>query len=167
MSRVEAGAWALNRESIPMSELLGSVLSAFDDQQNSRIIIKNNLGGTSVFVDGVQFEQVLKNLLENALKYSDARANVELECRLVDEALIVDVCDRGIGLPPGEEEKIFQCFYRCQKLDATSGLGIGLSICKGLIEAHGGNILAMRREGGGSIFRVTLPNYKPQATLNG
>jgi two-component system sensor histidine kinase KdpD len=160
LSRLEAGAWRPKCESFPLSELLGSVLSAFKGDENKRIVVRNEGGVESVYVDGIQIEQVIKNLLENALKYSKPDQNVDLICRLEKEALVLEVSDRGIGLAQGEEERVFEPFYRGKKLSESNipGVGIGLSICKGLVEAHGGIIKATRRESGGTTFCVTLPN---------
>jgi two-component system sensor histidine kinase KdpD len=160
LSRLEAGAWRPKCESFPLSELIGSVLSSFKGEDNKRIIVRNEGGVESVYVDGIQIEQVIKNLLENALKYSKSEQTVDLSCRLEKEALLLEVSDRGIGLAQGEEELVFEPFYRGKKLGESNipGVGIGLSICKGLVEAHGGIIKAMRRESGGTTFCVTLPN---------
>jgi two-component system sensor histidine kinase KdpD len=160
LSRLEAGAWRPKCESFPLSELIGSVLSSFKGDDNKRIIVRNEGGVESVYVDGVQIEQVVKNLLENALKYSKPETKVDLLCRLEKETLVLEVSDRGIGLAQGEENRVFEPFYRGKKLGESNipGVGIGLSICKGLVEAHGGTIKASRRESGGTTFCVTLPN---------
>ena len=165
LSRLEAGAWKTKYESLPMSELLGSVLGFFSEQENSRIVTKNLVDSESVFVDVVQIEQVLKNLLENALKYSPSGKLIDLTSRLEGETLVIEVSDRGFGLMNGEEERVFEPFYRGKHLSESNvpGVGIGLSICKGLVEAHGGMIEAFKRDGGGSIFRVTLPNRQSAA----
>ena len=72
---------------------------------------------------------------------------------------MVEVLDRGPGLPPGEEERVFERFYRAPGLreSAVAGVGIGLAVCRGLVEAHGGQLTAQPRAGGGTVFRVTLP----------
>jgi two-component system sensor histidine kinase KdpD len=84
-----------------------------------------------------------------------------VELRVFSEAdhLVFEVLDRGPGLPPGEEERVFERFYRAPALreSAMPGVGIGLSVCRGLVEAHGGTLTARNRENGGAVFRVTLP----------
>jgi two-component system sensor histidine kinase KdpD len=159
LSRLEAGAWRPKCESIPLEELVGSALSAFSQEANARITTKVDSTIPSLYADGVQIVQVLKNLLENALKYSPSSQLVEFVCRQEDDHLIMEVKDRGVGLSQDEREKVFEPFYRGKNLSESNipGVGIGLSICKGLIEAHGGMITAANRDGGGSIFRVTLP----------
>jgi two-component system sensor histidine kinase KdpD len=102
---------------------------------------------------------VLHNLVDNALKYSPPDAEVELQVRRNGDALLFEVLDRGPGLPPGEEERVFERFYRAPELreSALPGVGIGLSVCRGLVEAHGGTLTARNREGGGAVFTATLP----------
>ncbi|HEY9681194.1 MAG TPA: DUF4118 domain-containing protein [Oculatellaceae cyanobacterium] len=167
LSRLEAGAWRPKCESIPLEELIGSALSAFNKEANARIITKIAPTIAPIYADGVQIVQVLKNLLENALKYSPASQNVNFECRQEDDQLIIEIKDRGIGLSQDEREKVFEPFYRGKNLSESNvpGVGIGLSICKGLIEAHGGMITAANRDGGGSVFRVTLPIMSETATI--
>jgi two-component system sensor histidine kinase KdpD len=101
-------------------------------------------------------EQVLVNLLENAVKYTPSGAPIDLSARVEGQEVIVEVMDRGPGLPPGEEERIFDKFYRVHPTD-SGGIGLGLTICRAIIEAHGGRIWASNRAGGGAVFHFTLP----------
>jgi two-component system sensor histidine kinase KdpD len=160
LSRLEANAWRPKCEMIPVSELLGSALDSFSEKENQRIVLNSTNSGESLWVDSVQLGQVIHNLVENALKYSPPESTVELACRFDNGSAIIEVLDRGIGVPIGEEEHLFEPFHRGTKLSESNiaGVGLGLSICRGLVEAHGGIINASRRAGGGSIFRVTLPN---------
>jgi two-component system sensor histidine kinase KdpD len=84
---------------------------------------------------------------------------VELRVNGQGETLVVEVLDRGQGLPEGDEERVFERFYRAphRQEGALPGVGIGLSVCRGLVEAHGGRLTARNREGGGAVFRITLP----------
>jgi two-component system, OmpR family, sensor histidine kinase KdpD len=162
LSRLEAGAWQPKYEPIPLTELIGSVLGTFNVAQDQRIEIVNKSGSDLVWLDAVQIQQVLRNLLENALKYSGNDTKVEFNIVLVGEILQFEILDRGIGLNPGEEILIFEPFYRGKNSDenALPGAGMGLAICRGLVEAHGGLIVAEARAGSGSCFRVTLPYQK-------
>ena len=88
---------------------------------------------------------------------------IEISAAVSDGAVRVDVADRGPGLPPGEEARIFDKFYRAPAVSAASGVGLGLTICRGIITAHGGRIWAENRPGGGAVFRFTLPLAAPPA----
>jgi two-component system sensor histidine kinase KdpD len=79
--------------------------------------------------------------------------------------VIVDVADRGPGLPPGEETRIFEKFYRSVGAPPGAGVGLGLTICRGIVQAHGGRIWAENRPGGGAVFRFTLPIEGTPPTL--
>lgn len=158
LSRLEAGAWHSRREMTPVAELVGAALDSFSNEDNNRIQVDFNPALPDIWVDSVQIVQVIINLLENALKYAPA-TTVELRSSFRDEAVVIEVLDRGIGLPRREEGRIFEPFYRAPELKegAIPGIGIGLAVCRGLVEAHGGAITAENREGGGSVFCVALP----------
>jgi len=103
-------------------------------------------------------EQVLRNLLENALKYSPPEQSVEVLVESLDRQIQFKILDRGVGLPKGEELRIFEKFYRAEPLVESNipGLGIGLAVCKGLVEANGGHLTAYQRVGGGAVFQMSL-----------
>jgi len=109
-----------------------------------------------VLIDDVLIEQVLINLLDNALKYTAADTPIEISASSADGTVLVEVADRGPGLPPGDEKRIFDKFFR-GGTGAVRGAGLGLAICQGIVEAHGGRIWAENRPGGGVAFRFTLP----------
>src|SRR4029077_5829373 len=109
-----------------------------------------------VFVDDVLIGQVLWNLLENATKYTPPGSPLELAAYKDNGAVILEVRDRGPGVPPGEEERIFEKFYRGKSTSAR-GAGLGLPICRAIVQAHRGTIQALPRTGGGSIFQIRLP----------
>ena len=159
LSRLEADAWRPKREMTSIAELVGPVLDSFGDQDNERIVVDIDQQIGDVWIDSVQMVQVLRNLVENALKYSPTAEHVEMKVRVLNDGLEIDVLDHGPGLPKGEELRIFEPFYRAPGLreSSTPGVGIGLAVCKGLVEAHGGNLTAQNRADGGSIFRVSLP----------
>lgn len=109
-----------------------------------------------MLVDVVLMEQVLVNLLENAAKYAPQRSSIELRVALRNNAVEIAVADRGLGISADEEQHIFERFYQLQP-DQEGGVGLGLTICRGIIEAHGGRIWLEERPGGGAVFRLTLP----------
>jgi len=101
--------------------------------------------------------RVLVNLLENALKYSPADRSVRLEVRATGSQMELRVSDCGCGIPAAERQRIFQRFFRLAETASAPGLGLGLAVCKGFIEAHNGKIWVEERPGGGSVFCVTIP----------
>jgi two-component system, OmpR family, sensor histidine kinase KdpD len=114
----------------------------------------------AVELDYLEIDQVLTNLIENALRYTPAQSPIEVSVQARDGQIEISVADRGPGIPPEEMNYIFDKFYRVRAMDATartSGSGLGLAVCKGLVEAHGGRIWAENRTGGGAMFRFTLP----------
>jgi two-component system, LuxR family, sensor kinase FixL len=106
-------------------------------------------------VDRVQIQQVLLNLIRNAVEAMEAREVRELSVGtgMADGAVLVSVADTGGGIPPEIESKLFQPFVTTK----AEGMGIGLSVCRTIVEAHGGRLWVEQRAGGGSIFRFTLP----------
>jgi two-component system, OmpR family, sensor histidine kinase KdpD len=105
------------------------------------------------------------NLLENVSKYTPAGSTVTLSAKAVAEQLVVSVADDGPGLPPGDEEAVFQKFTRGERESAIPGVGLGLAICRAIVEAHQGKINASQRPGGGAIFTFTLPLGIPPTVL--
>lgn len=107
-------------------------------------------------IDDVLLEQVLINLLDNAIKHTPDDSPLEIAAWAEQGAVTVEVADRGPGLTPGDEERVFDKFYRGPGL-RSRGAGLGLAICRGIMEAHGGRIWAENRQGGGVAFRFTIP----------
>lgn len=158
LSRLESGHWSPRREVSQVADLIGATLDAFNAEQNNRIKVRLDKSTSEISVDPVQIVQVLKNLIENALKYSPA--DVELETAVQDDKFIIRVLDKGPGLPLGDETKIFDPFYRAPayRETPTPGVGMGLAIVRGLVEAHGATLSARNRDEGGAVFEVTFPN---------
>jgi two-component system sensor histidine kinase KdpD len=111
--------------------------------------------------DAVLIERVLVNLLENAAKYTPAGTVIGVTARAETDWLTVEVWDEGPGLPAGREQALFEKFTRGQAESAVPGVGLGLAICRAIIEAHGGQIQAANRAGGGACFTFTLPLETP------
>jgi two-component system sensor histidine kinase KdpD len=101
------------------------------------------------------------NLVENALKYSPAGTPLRVAALEEDGFVSLTVSDRGPGIPSGEEERIFEKFYRAVRGGGPGGVGLGLAICRAIVRAHGGRIRAENRAGGGAVFRFTLPSSPP------
>ncbi|MGH2589047.1 MAG: ATP-binding protein, partial [Dehalococcoidia bacterium] len=112
-----------------------------------------------VDVDPVLTQQVIRNLLENAVKFSPRGRQIEVSAEWHDGPVVVSVLDRGSGVPPDELDRVFEPFYRPDSTvrSGAQGAGLGLAVCRRLIEMQGGRIWAEAREGGGAVFRFTLP----------
>ncbi len=157
MTRLESGGVHVMKEWQPLEEVVGSVLNRLAERSADHpIVILLPSDSPLVPIDGVLIEQVLINLLENAIKYSPANSPVELSAVAGSYEVIVEIADRGPGLPAAELQSVFDKFYRAQPA-TTHGVGLGLTISRGMVEAHGGRIWAENRPGGGAVFRFTIP----------
>ena len=157
MVRIESGGMAPRRDWVPLEEVLGSALLRLDAKLQGREVRTDLPEGLPLIpVDPVLFEQVFVNLLDNAAKYTPDTSPVEISARAFDHELEIVVADRGPGIAPGEEERIFEKFHRGAHA-GSGGVGLGLPICRGIVQAHGGTIAAANREGGGAVFRIRLP----------
>jgi two-component system sensor histidine kinase KdpD len=157
ITRLEAGAVQVQKQWHPFEEVVGAALTRLEERLRGhpvRTHFPPNL--PLVPLDGVLIQQVVINLLENALKYSPSTAPVDLSASATTEAIIFEIADQGPGLPPGDEQRIFDKFYRAGPA-REGGVGLGLTICRGIVEAHGGRIWAENRPSGGAVFRFTLP----------
>jgi len=156
MIRVEAGTLQVQKEWQLLSEAVGVALLRTDEQLRGHPVTTNFPPDLPlVAVDEILLEQVFVNLLENAAKHTPPGTPIEVGAESRPGQVIAYVADRGPGLPPGEEDSVFRKFYRGG--GASGGIGLGLTICRGIVTAHGGRIGAENRPGGGAIFRISLP----------
>lgn len=157
MTRLEAGELDLRRELHPVEEVVGAALSRLRRQlEGRRITTRVPSDLPLVPMDDVLIEQVLVNLLENAVKYTPAGSPIDIIATATDRAVTIEVADRGPGLRPGDDVRVFEKFYRAHA-DAGRGAGLGLAICHGIVKAHGGRIWAHNLPGGGVAFMFSLP----------
>jgi two-component system sensor histidine kinase KdpD len=155
MTRLESGDIRVNKEWQSLEEIVGVVLNRFGERLSGRSLKVDLPEGLPLIpFDALLLEQVLMNLIENALKYTPKGTPLELSASESFYTVTVSLADRGPGIPPGEEERIFEKFSRGP--GAGGGVGLGLAICRAIINAHGGKIWAEAREGGGATFRFTL-----------
>lgn len=157
MTRLESGTIEVDKEWQPLEEVVGTTLMRLERSLTNRPLhttLPDDL--PLVPIDGVLIEQVLVNLVENAVKYAPEDSPIDLSAWADDGAVVVEVADRGAGIPTGQEERIFDKFYRVRPASAA-GVGLGLAISRAIIQAHGGRIWAANRAGGGAAFRFTLP----------
>lgn len=161
MARLQSGRVALNRQWQPFEEIVGSSVRLLDDSlTNRRLAIDLPDDLPLVNFDAVLMERVLCNLLENAVKYSLPDAAIALAARVAGEVLEVSVCNAGAGFPPERLDRVFDLFARGQHEPAVPGTGIGLAICRAIVAAHGGTIVAENRSGQACV-RFSLPLGTP------
>ncbi|EHK3068161.1 two-component system sensor histidine kinase KdpD [Escherichia fergusonii] len=157
MARIQSGGFNLKKEWLTLEEVVGSALQMLEPGLSSPINLSLPEPLTLIHVDGPLFERVLINLLENAVKYAGTQAEIGIDAHVEGENLQLDVWDNGPGLPQGLEQAIFDKFARGNKESAVPGVGLGLAICRAIVDVHGGTITAFNRPEGGACFRVTLP----------
>lgn len=157
MTRVESGSLKVKREWMPLEEIIVSVLTRLEPKLKDRLIrtdIPDDL--PLISVDPILFEQVFVNLFENIAKYTPEKSGFEVRGRATDGQVVIEVMDHGPGLPQGAERQVFDKFFRGPQARPGS-VGLGLAICRGIVEAHGGKLSAENREEGGATFRIELP----------
>ncbi|HEU5227838.1 MAG TPA: ATP-binding protein, partial [Ktedonobacteraceae bacterium] len=165
MSRIEGGALKPEKEWYPLDELIHDVLGHMQialQSRDVRVSIPESL--PPIELDYLQMDQVLTNLLENALRYTPPGTPIEIAVEKGDKEVMVSIADDGPGIPKVDQERIFDKFYRvmgtARRETSSMGTGLGLAVCRGLVEVHGGCIWAENRSSGGAVFRFTLPVTK-------
>ncbi|CDF84412.1 Sensor protein KdpD [Pseudomonas knackmussii B13] len=162
MARLESGAVELKRAWQPLEETIGSALATCRLALGERQVeVALPADMPLVQVDAVLFERVLVNLLENAAKYTPPGTPIHIGAAARRKSFELWIDDWGPGVPPGREATIFNKFERGRKESAIPGMGLGLALCRTIIEAHGGSISASNRPGGGARFLITLPRGEP------
>ena len=147
MARLNAGEVKLRKEWQPLEEVIGASLKLLEKNlADHPIAVRLPTGLPLLEFDAVLIERVLCNLLENAAKYSRPGSPVEISARRLDTVVEVAVCDQGPGIPAGQGPDIFEMFVRGARESAKPGVGLGLAICRAIIEGHGGSISAGNRD---------------------
>ncbi|HSD90508.1 MAG TPA: DUF4118 domain-containing protein [Kofleriaceae bacterium] len=155
ITKVESGAQP-KREWVPLEELVGSALGRLEpDLADHPVTIA--VGEDLAHVDPILCEQLLSNLVENAAKHTPAGCAIEVRAHREPKAAVIEVMDRGPGLPEGPPDQVFEKFFRGPGA-RVGGVGLGLTVCRAIAHAHGGKIEAASRDGGGSVFRVWFPD---------
>lgn len=162
MARIQSGEIRLRVEWQSMEEIIGGAVKSAHGALGARsVAVQIDPSVSLVECDAVLIERVLANLLENAGKYTPPTAPVQILVRPVDEALHVSVRDHGPGVPAGQEEAIFEKFTRGDVESATPGVGLGLAICRAIVEAHRGRIWVETTRPHGATFTFSLPLGTP------
>jgi two-component system sensor histidine kinase KdpD len=157
-TRLEAGSIALRKEWLQVEEVVGAALNRMRDRVKDRAVktlIPRDL--PLVQADGVLIEQVLQNLLENCVRHTPPGTAIEISAWRTDSTVVVKVADRGAGLSQGTEQRVFERFYRGNAAAGAGGMGLGLTICRGIVAAHGGRMWAENEPRGGAGFYFSLP----------
>ena len=162
MSRIEDGALKPEKELYMLPELIQDVLGRLQPLLHGRIVqTQVPVDLPPIELDYMQIDQVLTNLIENAVRYTPKDSPIDVSAHCEGAQIVISVADRGPGIPSGDLDRVFDKFYRVldgkQTTGHPTGSGLGLAVCKGLVEAHGGRIWAEPREGGGVVFSVSLP----------
>jgi len=160
MSRLEAGLLKLDKQTASISKLIQeAVAEAKIRAPRHKIVVKLTKRLPRMAIDAKRIRQVLDNLIDNAVKYSGQGSRISVKARWVEPELQVSVADKGIGIPAEDLERVFDRMYRIEQrlTPEIGGVGLGLAICKGLVEAHGGRIWVESKLGKGSTFYFTIP----------
>ena len=157
MARLESGFLKLNQDWCDVQDIIGVAVSRLESLRHwpLKIDIQPNL--PLLYTDFVLIEQVIVNLLDNAVKYSERSEEITITAQRIEGMIEIRIADRGPGIPEDQLGQVFDKFYRLKTSRKTSGVGLGLTICRAMVEAHGGKIWADNNPGGGAMVTFTLP----------
>jgi len=167
MTRLGQGKLSLAREWVDLHDILASAMGRVDRPERVRVVTRIQADVPLLWVHGALIEQALVNLLDNAIRFSPADGEITISAACRNDALTLEVCDEGIGIPDSDKERVFDMFFTARHGDRSQmqGTGLGLAICRGMIGAHGGTISAHDGPGGrGTCMRITLPLRREPAT---
>src|SRR5215471_2837780 len=157
MTRLESGAVTIRKEPQAIDGILGAALKRLEGPLRDRQIhVQFPPDLPLVPIDGQLIEQLFLNLLDNAVRYTLPRSPIDISASATPSAVVVEFADRGPGFSETDEKRIFDKFYRGRRA-GVHGVGLGLAICRAIVETHGGTMEAENRPGGGALFRFTLP----------
>jgi two-component system sensor histidine kinase KdpD len=167
LSRIEAGSLKLSREQCDINETIQRAAKQARLTPENKLEIQVESKLPKLYADPPRLESILRNLIENAVKYGGESAKIRVEVCRQGKDFVFRVIDDGPGIPETERQQIFESFYRVDDSLArlTSGAGLGLAICQGLVRAHGGKIWAEPREVGACIA-FTIPSKNESAAKN-
>jgi two-component system sensor histidine kinase KdpD len=157
MTRLESGRVCVRREWHPLEEIVGAALTRLGRVLEGRQVTTELPSSLMVSADDVLLEQVIWNVLENAAKYTPKGSPIAITARGENGGVTIEIADSGPGFAPGEEQRIWNKFYRGRS-EGTRGAGLGLAVCRAIVVAHGGRIEAKNLPQGGAVIRIWLPN---------
>jgi two-component system sensor histidine kinase KdpD len=159
LTRLESGRAHVTQTAQAIDEVIGSALCRLDPQLEGRAVRTHIDDDVPLgFFDPVLLEQVVINLVENVVRHAGPASPIDISATFDGEAILVEVADRGPGVPTGDEEKVFEKFYRSPRArQGDGGIGLGLTICRAIVAAHEGRIWLANRPDGGAAVSFTLP----------
>jgi heavy metal sensor kinase len=159
LARADSGRMHFNLEPLILNDLVVEVVGMAEQYSNRAITVEQANGLIAVKSDRDRLKQVLLNLIDNAVQYSESDKPITVKIEQLSDQATIQVCDQGRGIPLTQQTRIFERFYRVDEARArsTGGCGLGLSIVKTLVEGMGGSVAVRSKLGEGSIFTVTLP----------
>ena len=169
-SRLMLGEYPIELETMSLGDLLEEAVAQAVTRAPTHLFVMNVPSGLPpARADERRIRQVMHNLLDNASKYSPDGTIVQIEAQAQAGNLVITIRDHGLGIAVAEQSLIFEPFYRGQATRGSrqKGLGLGLAICRGIVDAHGGRIWVESQPGQGAAFRFTLPIAKPGAEFEG
>jgi Osmosensitive K+ channel histidine kinase len=160
LTRIESGQLPMEFKPVPAFDLLQTAserMRAQADRAGLTLRLEKGRDNPEVRADSPRLEQVLVNLIHNAVKFTSPGGEVVLSARTETGFVRFSVKDSGVGIPADDLERIFERFYKADRARSSGGTGLGLSIARHIVEAHGGKIWAESVEGRGSTFHFTVP----------
>jgi signal transduction histidine kinase len=159
ISEAESGAMPLHRETFDLRDAVRRALGLYQDVAESKgvTLAAGTQGAAPVFADRVRIEQAAANLIDNAVKYTPPGGSVIVDVAMENESAVLRVRDTGVGIPAGELPRIWERLFRGDQSRTERGLGLGLSLVKAIVEAHGGTVQVSSQPGSGSVFTIVLP----------
>jgi signal transduction histidine kinase len=160
ISEAETGMLRLERERLRVDAVLADAAALYADiaEDKGVTLVADCPPGLEVSADKVRLRQVVSNLVDNAVKYTPPGGRVTLSARPDDAGVAISVTDTGIGIPASEQSRIWERLYRGDQSRSERGLGLGLSLVRAIVQAHGGHVDVVSQPGEGATFTVILPN---------
>ena len=159
LARADGGYLSYDLKILILNDIVADLVQSVEESHQRTILVESDSSLVPIYADANRLQQILGNLVENALKYSDADKLVRIKIEQIDEKAVIHVCDHGPGIPPEQQSRIFDRFYRLDeaRTRSTGGTGLGLSIVKVFSEGMGGRVTVSSERNQGSTFTVTLP----------
>ena len=158
VNRIEAGKMILNKSLFDINTLIRETIADIQITTRIKIIFNKTSKPIKIYADKVRLSQVIKNLISNAIKFSDKKKKIKIDCRRINSKVLFSVQDFGIGIKRGEQKKIFERFYQIRGSErGNPSFGIGLFIASMIVIQHEGRIWVKSKKGQGSTFYFTLP----------